>query len=155
MMLPSASTTTRQCSQRASVPNSRNGGDDPLHISVPLAGSEPEAPPAGGAAVFALRQGSPASGNWTFGPISGNSLVSGRGRFGNSPPLSKYTRFGLSAKMPRAPPKVNFSWPGSVLRSFGQPGTTSYGPETSSAPIAPGTAENPAVGAGAGADSAL
>src|SRR5262245_20004897 len=62
--------------------------------------------------------------------------------FGNSPPPSKYTRFGLSAKIPRAPPYVHFSWPGSVLRSFGQPSTTSYGPETSSAPMAPGTALN-------------
>src|SRR6185503_5014380 len=56
------------------------------------------------------------------------------------PPPSRYTRFGLSAKMPRAPPKVHFSWPGSVLRSFGHPSTTSYGPEMSSAQMASATA---------------
>src|SRR4030095_10600368 len=44
--------------------------------------------------------------------------------------------------MPRAPPYVHFSWPGSVLRSFGQPSATSYGPDTSSAPMALGTALN-------------
>ena len=62
--------------------------------------------------------------------------------FGSSPPPSRYTRFGLSAKMPRAPPYVHFSWPGSVLRSLGQSATTSYGPETSWAPMAFGTAAN-------------
>src|SRR5262245_7164662 len=46
--------------------------------------------------------------------------------------------------MLRAPPYVHFSCPGRVLRSFGHPGTTSYGPDTSSAPIAPGTALNEA-----------
>src|SRR5258708_37079696 len=64
--------------------------------------------------------------------------------FGNSPPPSRNTRFGLSAKMPRAPPYVHFSWPGSVARSLGHPSCTSYGPEMSSAPMAPGTALNEA-----------
>src|SRR6185436_20011551 len=78
--------------------------------------------------------------------------------FGNSPPPSRKTRFGLSAKIPRAPPYVHFSWPGSVLRSCGHPSTTSYGPETSSAPMAAGTAEAaapvpaPAASAAGGVD---
>src|SRR5262245_55908889 len=73
--------------------------------------------------------------------------------FGNSPPPSRYTRFGLSAKMPRAPPYVHFSWLGSVARSLGQPSCTSYGPEMSSAPIAVVTAAAVVAAAGAAAAS--
>src|SRR5262245_23629556 len=73
--------------------------------------------------------------------------------FGNSPPPSRYTRFGLSAKMPRAPPYVHFSWLGSVARSLGQPSCTSYGPEISSAPIAVVTAAAVVAAAGAAAAS--
>src|SRR4051812_748358 len=61
---------------------------------------------------------------------------------GNSEPPSRNIRFGLSAKMPRAAPYVHFSWPGNVAISLGQFACTSYGPETSCAPIAPGTALN-------------
>src|SRR4051812_34448774 len=58
--------------------------------------------------------------------------------------------------MPRAPPNVHLSCPGSVLRSLGQPGTTSYGPATSSAPIAFATAENGApAAAGSAADGII
>src|SRR6185503_15790064 len=142
MMFPSASTTMRQCSHRASTPSSRKGGCDPRHSSIPLAGSWPDPPAPGGVAWLALRHGTPPTGNWTLGPTSEYCLTSGRLRFGSSPPPSRYTRFGLSAKMPRAPPYVQPSCPGSVLRSFGQPATTSYGPDTSCTPMASGTAEN-------------
>jgi hypothetical protein len=107
---------------------------------MPFAGSWREPPAPGGVAVLALRQGRPGTGNCTFGPMSGRSRTGGRLMFGNSPPPSRKIRFGLSAKMPLAPPYVHFSWPGSVLRSFGQPSCTSYGPEISSAPMAIGTA---------------
>src|SRR5215472_17507408 len=111
---------------------------------MPFAGSWREPPAPGGVVVLALRHGRPGMGNCTLGPISVSNLVGGRRIAGNSPPPSRNTRFGLSAKMPRAPPYVHFSWPGSVARSFGHPSTTSYGPEMSCAPMAPGTALNEA-----------
>ena len=150
MMLPCASTTTsavlpagvdaelavRRLTRLARSPSPSPGPDPirPLLAATPCSRCATAIPP---------------SGNCTFGPISGNSRVCGRAIFGSSPPPSRYTRFGLSAKMPRAPPYVHFSWPGSVLRSCGHPSTTSYGPETSCAPMASGTAENAVPGAAA------
>ena len=44
MMLPCASTTTRQCSQRASTPSSRYGGLSPRQFSIAFSGSCPVPP---------------------------------------------------------------------------------------------------------------
>src|SRR5438046_6519654 len=56
MILPFASTTTMQCSQRESTPNSRYGADEPLQASIPFAGSWRLPPLPGGAALLALRR---------------------------------------------------------------------------------------------------
>src|ERR1700722_4967647 len=55
-------------------------------------------------------------------------------------------RLGFSAKTLSPAPYVHFSFPGSVLTSFGQPFTTSYAPVRSSPPTAPATAANPIPG---------
>lgn len=55
-------------------------------------------------------------------------------------------RLGLSAKTLLPAPYVHFSFPGSVLTSFGQFFSTSYALVKSCQPTIPGTAANPVPG---------
>ena len=78
-MLPCASTTTRPAlpagvDPELTVRRRRRAPDAPFLFR----GLCPTSPP-GGAAVFALRHGSPPTGNCTFGPISGGRRVWGPG----------------------------------------------------------------------------
>src|ERR1700680_1875911 len=110
MMLPLASTTTMQCSQRASTPSL------PLHTGLPADVTGP---------TEALRHGTCATGNEMLGPTEEYGTSSGRFRLGISPRSRMKTRLGLSAYTLSTAPYVHFSWSGKALMGFGQFASTS------------------------------
>jgi hypothetical protein len=85
---------------------------------------------------------------------SRETAVSADGRSSATRPHRAERRDSDSRRRCRARRHTSISRdPGSVLRSCGHPSTTSYGPDTSCAPMAFGTAANAALGAAAGAES--
>src|SRR5712692_1232314 len=122
-MLPAASTTTRQCSQRASTPTLPSQPGHGSDCGLPQGISAPPSPgKAATGPCEALRNGTSFTGKERLGPKLGMGVFFILVMAGSLPRCRMKTRFGFLAKMPATAPQVHFSCPGKEVSGFGQSG---------------------------------